>query len=111
EPIVTQAELARLLEDLRGQLHPRLDAYTSAPAIPARLREAMRYSLLAPGKRIRPCLTLLACQTCGGSIGDALPAACAVEMIHTYSLITDRLPALDDDALRRGRLTAHKRLC
>jgi geranylgeranyl diphosphate synthase, type II len=108
ESTVTQAELATLLDDLRGRLHPQLDAYTADPAIPPRLREAIRYSLLAPGKRIRPCLTLMTCQACGGTLDDALPAACAVEMIHTYSLIHDDLPAMDDDDLRRGLPTCHR---
>ena len=75
---------------------------------PDRLREAMRYSLLAPGKRIRPLLVLLACESCGGAIEQSMPAACAVEMIHAYSLIHDDLPAMDDDDLRRGRPTCHK---
>jgi len=75
---------------------------------PESLREAMRYSLLAPGKRLRPMLVMLACEACGGQERDALPAACAVEMIHTYSLIHDDLPAMDDDDLRRGRPTCHK---
>ncbi len=86
-----------------------LDARTRlGDGCPARLREAMRYSLLAPGKRIRPLLVLLAAQACGGEAEAALPAACAVEMIHAYSLIHDDLPAMDDDDLRRGRPTCHK---
>jgi geranylgeranyl diphosphate synthase type II len=75
---------------------------------PEQLREAMSYSLLAGGKRLRPVLTLLACEACGGDPRDALPAACAVELIHTYSLIHDDLPAMDDDEYRRGRPTNHK---
>ncbi len=75
---------------------------------PEALREAMRYSLLAPGKRLRPLLVILAAEACGGQDVQALPAACAVEMIHTYSLIHDDLPAMDDDDLRRGRPTSHK---
>jgi len=75
---------------------------------PPRLREAMEYSLLAGGKRLRPVLTLLACEACGGPASAALPAACALEMIHTYSLIHDDLPAMDDDDFRRGRPTSHK---
>ncbi|MFM7116791.1 MAG: polyprenyl synthetase family protein [Planctomycetota bacterium] len=85
-----------------------LDQYTqAADGFPERLREAMRYSLLAPGKRLRPLLVLAACDACGGEPARALPAACAVEMIHTYSLIHDDLPAMDDDELRRGRPTCH----
>ena len=75
---------------------------------PARLREAMEFSLLAPGKRLRPQLVLLACEVCGGNVRQALPAAVAVEMIHAYSLVHDDLPAMDDDDLRRGRPTCHK---
>ena len=75
---------------------------------PQRLREAMTYSLLAGGKRLRPVLVLMACEACGGDSEAALPAACAIEMIHTYSLIHDDLPAMDNDDYRRGRLTNHK---
>ena len=74
---------------------------------PVRLAEAIRYCLLAPGKRIRPLLVLTAAEICGGKIENAMPAACAVEMIHNYSLIHDDLPAMDDDELRRGRATCH----
>ncbi len=73
----------------------------------ADLQEAMEYSLLAGGKRIRPILTLETCRLCGGETESALPFACAVEMIHTYSLIHDDLPAMDNDDLRRGRPTNH----
>ena len=72
------------------------------------IHEAMRYSVFAGGKRIRPVLVLESCRACGGADGDALPAACAVELIHTYSLIHDDLPAMDDDDLRRGRPTVHR---
>jgi geranylgeranyl diphosphate synthase type II len=71
------------------------------------LAEAMRHSLLAPGKRLRPMLVLMAAQACGCDDGAALPAACAVEMVHTYSLIHDDLPAMDDDDMRRGRPSCH----
>ena len=73
----------------------------------ADLQEAMEYSLLSGGKRIRPVLTLETCRLCGGRPDDAIPFACAVEMIHTYSLIHDDLPAMDNDTLRRGRPTNH----
>lgn len=73
----------------------------------ADLQEAMEYSLLAGGKRIRPILTLETCRLCGGDIQAALPFACAVEMVHTYSLIHDDLPAMDNDGIRRGRPTNH----
>ena len=71
------------------------------------LVKAMRYSLMAGGKRIRPVLCLAACEAVGGLSEDALAAACALEMIHTYSLIHDDLPAMDDDELRRGKATCH----
>lgn len=74
---------------------------------PGRLRDSIRYSLLGGGKRLRPLLTLLACRACGAEAERALPAAVAIEMIHTYSLIHDDLPAMDDDDLRRGRPTNH----
>jgi geranylgeranyl diphosphate synthase, type II len=87
---------------LRTALHPGADC-------PPALLEAMQYSLLAAGKRLRPLLVLLAAEACGGSDANALPAACAVEMVHTYSLIHDDLPAMDNDDLRRGVPTCHKR--
>jgi geranylgeranyl diphosphate synthase type II len=76
---------------------------------PASLAEAMAYSLLGGGKRLRPLLVILTAEACGGRDADALPAACAAEMIHTYSLIHDDLPAMDDDDLRRGQPTSHKK--
>ncbi len=99
--------------ELAQSLGPRIDAALVArtdlgEGCPARLREAMRYSLLAPGKRLRPMLVLLAAEACGGTIEAALPAACAVEMVHAYSLIHDDLPAMDDDDLRRGLPACHK---
>ncbi|HXU36093.1 MAG TPA: farnesyl diphosphate synthase [Blastocatellia bacterium] len=75
---------------------------------PEQLHRAMRYSLLAGGKRLRPSLTLAAGEALGADTDDLMPAACAIEMIHTYSLIHDDLPAMDDDDLRRGRPTCHK---
>ncbi len=75
---------------------------------PTALMEAIRYSLLAPGKRLRPILVIMVAEACNGTGSAALPAACAVEMIHTYSLVHDDLPAMDDDDLRRGLPTCHK---
>ncbi len=72
-----------------------------------RLQEAMRYSLLAGGKRVRPVLALAFCQMLGGEPAEALPLACALELVHTYSLIHDDLPCMDDDDMRRGRPTCH----
>jgi geranylgeranyl diphosphate synthase, type II len=77
-------------------------------ASPSTLHKAMRYSINAGGKRLRPALVFAAAEAVGGSREDASPAACAVEMIHTYSLIHDDLPAMDDDDLRRGKPTNHK---
>ncbi|HEY3306864.1 MAG TPA: farnesyl diphosphate synthase [Desulfuromonadaceae bacterium] len=76
--------------------------------LPFSLHKAMRYSVFAGGKRVRPILMLAACQAVGGDTERALPAACAMEMIHTYSLIHDDLPAMDDDDFRRGNPTNHK---
>ena len=75
---------------------------------PQNLHKAMRYSIFAGGKRVRPVLMLAACEAVGGTIDRAMPAACAMEMIHTYSLIHDDLPAMDDDDFRRGRPTNHR---
>jgi geranylgeranyl diphosphate synthase type II len=98
-----------LAKALGPQIDRALDAHVAlGDGCPEPLREAMRYSLLAPGKRLRPMLVLMAAEACGGSIEAAMPAACAVEMIHAYSLIHDDLPAMDDDDLRRGRPTCHK---
>jgi geranylgeranyl diphosphate synthase, type II len=105
-PYLSFSELAKLLGP---QVDAALDARTRlGDGCPVRLREAMRYSLLAPGKRLRPMLVLLAAKACGGQLEAAMPAACAVEMVHAYSLIHDDLPAMDDDDLRRGRPTCHK---
>jgi len=75
---------------------------------PATIHQAMRYSLFAGGKRIRPALCLAASMACGGNESAAMPLACAVECIHTYSLVHDDLPAMDNDDYRRGKLTSHK---
>ena len=94
---------------LRDRVEGALQAYAElGEGCPPRLGEAIRYSLLAPGKRLRPTLVLLAAEACGGTIEAAMPAACAVEMVHAYSLVHDDLPAMDDDDLRRGRPTCHK---
>jgi geranylgeranyl diphosphate synthase type II len=86
-----------------------LDRYLpKANKKPATLHRAMRYSLFAGGKRLRPILCLATAEACRGNIDDALPLACAIECIHTYSLVHDDLPSMDDDDFRRGRLTCHK---
>lgn len=96
------------LDDYKALVDTALEGYFKAADIPqAGLAEAMRYSLLAGGKRIRPTLVLEFCRISGGDIDSALPAACAIEMLHTYSLIHDDLPCMDNDSLRRGRPTNH----
>ncbi len=98
-----EADLKRLLPILQPRL---LALFENGAAV--RLQEAMRYSLEAGGKRVRPVLCVLAAESVGGSLEDALPCALALELVHTYSLIHDDLPAMDDDDLRRGRPTSHK---
>jgi len=106
--------LAEFIREARRRVEARLALVVPDPAddpgsaCPDRLALAMRYSLLGGGKRTRPLLALLAAEACGADPEDALPAACALEMVHTYSLIHDDLPAMDDDDLRRGRPTCHK---
>ena len=98
------------LEHKRRLIEAALDHYTQFPeTCPRELREAIRFSLLVPGKRLRPMLTMLAAEACGGTAEDALPAACAVELIHTYSLIHDDLPSMDNDDMRRGLPTCHRK--
>lgn len=92
----------RFFEEHLGGFLPQPDAYSPI------LRRAMEYSLFAGGKRLRPILTLAAAEACGGSVELALAPAVALEMVHTYSLIHDDLPAMDDDDLRRGKPTSHK---
>ncbi len=99
--------LAGYLREKRAIIDGRLRAAVGLPGCPAQLAEAMRYSLLAPGKRLRPMLVMMAVHACGGEEEQAYPAACAAEMIHTYSLVHDDLPAMDDDDLRRGLPTCH----
>jgi geranylgeranyl diphosphate synthase type II len=118
-PTLADADRARLSEHLRRlrqsveeallrYLPPDDPAAEARALCPPRLAAAMRYSVTAGGKRLRPVLCLLAAEACGGDPSAALPAACAVELVHTYSLIHDDLPAMDDDDLRRGRPTCHK---
>ena len=97
------------LDRLQSCINRELDRYSQfGRGCPDSLAEAIRYALLGPGKRLRPQLVLMAAQACGGSVQEALPAACAIEMVHAYSLVHDDLPAMDDDDLRRGRPTCHK---
>lgn len=93
----------------RAAIEESLERFTQPESgCPARLADAIRYSTLTPGKRMRPLLVLLACEAVGGDWEAALPAACAVEFIHVYSLIHDDLPAMDNDELRRGKPTCHR---
>jgi geranylgeranyl diphosphate synthase type II len=102
--VALQSQLKTYAEWVDKRLDFLLPALGEEPAL---LHEAMRYSVLAPGKRIRPALVLACCEAVGGSAEDALDAACAVELVHCFSLIHDDLPALDNDELRRGRPTCH----
>lgn len=110
---MAQSVLFQSFSVLSADLAPRIDAALAeclqfGPGCESLLGDAMRYSVLSPGKRLRPILVVLACEACGGTLDAALPAACAVELVHAYSLIHDDLPAMDDDDLRRGRPTCHK---
>jgi len=106
---VTKFDLSRFLETRTAAVNAALDRFIpSEKTKPATIHKAMRYSLFAGGKRIRPALVLAAAAACGGSEGDAMPLACAVECIHTYSLVHDDLPAMDNDDYRRGKPTNHK---
>ena len=97
------------MEALRVAVDEALDrALPPESAWPATIHRAVRYSLFAGGKRIRPVLVLAAGEAVGGAREDLMPLACAVEMVHTYSLVHDDLPAMDDDDLRRGKPTSHK---
>ncbi len=119
-PMTSSATLTTIrgLDEHLGRLRRRLDlALKDAlpvvdedprAACPARLARALRYSLLGGGKRLRPLLCLMAAEACGTDAERAMPAACALEMVHTYSLVHDDLPAMDDDDLRRGRPTCHR---
>jgi geranylgeranyl diphosphate synthase, type II len=101
-------DLKLYLHDQRQQIDVALYRILEmAPQPRTRIVESMRYALMSGGKRLRPVLCLAACETVGGFTEQALPVACALEMIHTYSLIHDDLPAMDDDCLRRGRPTCH----
>ena len=102
-------DLQVYLADRTEAVNRALDRFLPrATTPPATIHKAMRYSLFAGGKRMRPALSLAAAEACGGSPQDALPLACAVECIHTYSLVHDDLPAMDNDDYRRGKLTNHK---
>ena len=96
------------IEAMKSLTEAALEQYVQPEKLPQKtIYEAMRYSLLSGGKRLRPILMLLSCEACGGHAEDAVPFACALEMVHTYSLIHDDLPAMDNDELRRGMPTNH----
>lgn len=97
---------AYLTEKIK-RINAALESILKTSDRPDRILEAMTYSLMAEGKRIRSVLCLAAAEAVGGDLEDVLPAACALEMVHTYSLIHDDLPAMDDDAMRRGQPTCH----
>ena len=102
-------DLKRYLVARQKEVDRALDRFLPKASVPpATLHKAMRYSLFAGGKRLRPILCLAAAEACGGKTSAALAQACAVECIHTYSLIHDDLPSMDNDDLRRGRPTCHK---
>src|SRR6185369_16137830 len=105
----TMMDLKAYLKEQCARVDAALDKFLPKDSeLPHSLHKAMRYSVFAGGKRVRPILMLSACQAVGGDTERALPAACAMEMIHTYSLINDDLPAMDDDDFRRGNPTNHK---
>jgi len=107
--IQSSFDLADFLERSTASVNAALNRFLpSEKTKPATIHKAMRYSLFAGGKRMRPALVLAAAQACGGRETDALSMACAVECIHTYSLVHDDLPAMDNDDYRRGKLTNHK---
>ncbi len=102
-------QLGAYLLDRRKKIDRALDRFLpKESAKPATIHKAMRYSLFAGGKRLRPILCLAAAEACGGTVERAMPLACAVECIHTYSLVHDDLPSMDNDDFRRGRPTSHK---
>ncbi|HEX5815268.1 MAG TPA: farnesyl diphosphate synthase [Methylomirabilota bacterium] len=102
-------QLTEYLESRRALIDAALDrVLPTEDTPPANLHRAMRYSVLAPGKRLRPILVIAGAEAVGGAAPAVMDAACALELIHAYSLIHDDLPAMDDDDYRRGRLTNHK---
>jgi geranylgeranyl diphosphate synthase type II len=102
-------DLKSYLDDVRKQVDEQLVHYLGGPSPPTRVLQAMAYSVTAGGKRLRPVLCIASAEAVGGKRTDVLPLACALELIHTYSLIHDDLPAMDDDQKRRGNPTCHVR--
>ncbi len=101
-------KIAPALNEYRSIVEPYILSYVKNALIPSPLKASMLYSLEAGGKRLRPCMTLAACRLAGGDIAAALPIAGAIEMVHTYSLIHDDLPAMDNDDFRRGKPSNHR---
>src|SRR4030042_4410513 len=101
-------DIKSYLKEKRELIDSYLESYFSIPSEPFVLHKAMRYSIVAGGKRIRPILALASYEACGGNPKDIVPYATALELIHTYSLIHDDLPSMDNDDLRRGKPTNHK---
>ena len=100
-------EMKKYIQNYIELIDKKLDEYLTSK-YPSEIWEAMKYSVCAGGKRLRPILVLETNKICGGNINDALPTACALEMLHTYSLIHDDLPCMDNDDFRRGKPTNHK---
>lgn len=107
-PTTAPTELAAFLDEVRVSVDKDLARRLAPPSDdPGRLVEAMCYAATGPGKRLRPAVLLAAAEACGGTRAQAMPAACAIEMLHAYTLVHDDLPAMDDDDERRGRPTVH----
>ncbi len=104
------SSIEKYLKQKRVAIESALDKLLHSPRkYPPIIHQAMRYAVFGKGKRLRPVLLIAAAEACGGKASDVLPAACAIEMIHSYSLIHDDLPAIDDDDYRRGKLSCHKK--
>ena len=102
--------IEKYLREKRVAIEAGLDKILASPRkFPSIINKAIRYSVFGRGKRLRPILVIAAAEVCGGETSDVLPAACAIEMIHCYSLIHDDLPAIDNDDFRRGKLSCHKK--
>jgi len=107
--IEKDSNIQLLSQELRQRVDAHLDEIVAHEGVDNKLTQAMRYALLAPGKRLRPLICLISAQCLGGKIEDAIAPACAIEMIHTASLIVDDLPCMDDAEMRRGQPSCHQR--
>ncbi|MEN8246577.1 MAG: polyprenyl synthetase family protein [Thermodesulfobacteriota bacterium] len=106
-PMMQMSDLQAYLAHRQSMVNQWIEAYFSQESLAEEIAAAMQYAVSAGGKRVRPILFLASSESVGGNPSDLLPIACALELIHTYSLIHDDLPAMDDDALRRGKPTLH----